>query len=184
LFLACTSNQEQSLPATDLSRKAKTLNDSIISIALFDLSGYKAKAGDFAYIQSVIRQSMDKDHAEMFLSWASVENFHFLDFDRDGDLDIVYSSLLEEYRYTDINSLRIFQRITPEEFKLNSIPGYVYETNMFEVESDTIIIKTVRRPCCMNREFVFFITEFNRSERTFKTTRIGAIDKAKVAEKL
>jgi len=181
--VACNS-KPKGLPTveSDSLYPTKTGNDSLIHITLFDLSRHTVNRPDRNEIRKAVNVSIDKDIAENFLKWAKPEDFYFIDIDNDSDLDIVYSSLLDQYRNTDLNALYIFQKISSEQYKRVSIPGYLYDTNMFETSNDTVLIKTVRRPCCDNSDFIFFYSVFRRFNWDVKTKKVLKIDRSKVRE--
>jgi hypothetical protein len=181
-FVACTAKQKNSSSQNASIKEITEQRDSLIQVSLFDLTKLRVSQKEYLQVQKAAKQSMDNDLASNFLSWADPNDFYILDIDSDGDSDIIYSSLVGQYKNTDMNAVYIFQNCGLSPYKRVSIPGYVYDTDLFETSGDSVLIKTVRRPCCDNSEFVFFSTFFNRKNWTLKTRKVMKMDKTKVRE--
>jgi hypothetical protein len=110
-----------------------------------------------------------------------LNDFYLIDLDADGDLDIIYSSLVDQYLNWDNNSLLIFKN-NKENFSLYSIPGYLYEADLSTLNHGSIILKTVSRPCCDYGYFNFHSTTFDTKKWTYELKKVLEIHKSKVKE--
>ena len=114
----------------------------------------------------------------------SLSDFYLIDIDRDGDDDIIYSSLSNQYRLTDRNSLEILQN-NNNSYKVYSISGYLYATDLFTKNDSLYTLKTIMRPCCDYFYYTFFETKFNCNNWTLSEPKeVATIERKKVKEKI
>jgi hypothetical protein len=112
-----------------------------------------------------------------------LKDFHFIDLDNDGDLDILHTSLVDQAMQTDSNTMLLFQNNNGK-YKKYQIRGYLYYCDFSKKRQNLILFKTVTRPCCEYLNYNFYQTKFNSKKWTFQTVRILEIDQSRVNEKL
>jgi hypothetical protein len=110
-----------------------------------------------------------------------LNEFHQIDLDGDGDLDIVYSSSFDQYIQGDTNYLLLLQN-NEGSYKRFTINGYLYDANFPQLPNRIITFKTVSRPCCDYFNYNFFETTFNTKSWTFDTKHVLEIHQSKVNE--
>ena len=179
--------------------------DTSISIKLFNLKPFEKKLNKIQkkkIIISAINSAMPNfsDRYLEFNCWkldsktnvpyedttnkapdCRLNEFYLIDLDNDGDLDIVYSSSIDQYIQGDTNYLLLLQNNNGNYKKL-SIDGYLYAADFSELSKGTINLKTVSRPCCDYFNYNFFETTFNTKTWTMTTNHVLEIHKSKVHE--
>lgn len=181
LFCSCRSKNKQKTNILDLGNG----KDSITYISLFDLRPYSdsSSKNKKKIVSDAIRQTITETEIDDY-SERPLSDFYIIDIDKDGDNDIIYSSLVDQYRRTDGNGLFIFQN-NKGKFIRYIISGYLYSTDLFDPDSTKdITFKTVMRPCCDYSYYTFFVTKFNITTWKFTTTKTKTVEKKKVEEVL
>lgn len=74
-----------------------------------------------------------------------LNDFYFLDIDKDGDLDILYASVTDQYLGWGSNRIFLF-RNDGTAYKMASLPGYLYGADFSQWEKGFILLRTVQRP--------------------------------------
>jgi len=110
-----------------------------------------------------------------------LNDFYLIDIDNDGDLDILYSSLVDQYVQGDTNYLLLLQNNNGH-YKSFDIPGYLYDADFSQLLKGNLIFKTASRPCCDYSNYNFFETYFDARTWTLITKHILEIHKSKVHE--
>jgi hypothetical protein len=180
--------------------------DTLIKVSLFDLQsletsisrGKKKKIitdaansalGDFAYRWLEMGcWGVDPNTKEPFEDTVTVapdcrlDNFHFIDIDNDGDLDVVYSSLVDQYVQSDTNEFILLQN-NQGKYKKFGISGYLYDADFSKKSQGTIIFRTVSRPCCDYSYYNFSETTFSSKTWSLSKIHVLEIHKSKVQER-
>ena len=189
-------------PMTDKFRDI----DTTIKLALFNLSPYckvLPNAEKIKLIRTAIYSALP-DQESFYLNnncWkysitegnykdtikkapdCRLDEFHFIDLDNDGDLDIIYSSLVDQYVQWDGNFLMLLRNDRGNYLRFD-IGGYLYDVDFSQFKKGEIIFKTASRPCCDYFYYNFYTTTFNCRSWARNTEHILEIKQSKVQEKL
>lgn len=111
-----------------------------------------------------------------------LNDFHFMDIDNDGDLDILYSSLVDQYAQSDTNEFILLQNNNGKYVKFG-IGGYLYEADFSNKAKGIITFKTVSAPCCLYSYYNFSETTFYTKTWSFQTKHVLEISKSRVKER-
>lgn len=112
-----------------------------------------------------------------------LNDFYLIDIDNDEDIDVVYSSLIDQYQQFDYNSF-IILRNENGKFKKSEIDGYLYNADFSKLKEGTLFLKTVVKPCCDQSTYIFFETTIYLKTWTIKSRRTSEIHESKVTEVL
>ena len=110
-----------------------------------------------------------------------LNDFYLVDLDADGDLDIIYSSLVDQYLNWDSNSVLIFKN-NKGAFSHYSIPGYLYDTDFSKLSEGLLVLKTVSRPCCDYPNFNFHSSIFKKKKCSYEVNKVLEIHNSKVKD--
>ncbi|GAA4313296.1 hypothetical protein GCM10023183_32880 [Nibribacter koreensis] len=175
----------------------------ITRIKLFDLKPFEAvftKAEKIHIVDKAVKSAM-QENAFVFLEndwyrWDSktsrpqsigsglacrLNDFYLIDLDNDEDLDIIYSSAVDQYVNWDTNAVYIFQNKNGD-YQLHRFTGYLVNTDLSERKSDKVHFKTVVRPCCDNNDFRFYDSVLNTHSWVITTLKGATVHKSKVKE--
>jgi hypothetical protein len=180
--------------------------DTLIEVRLFNLKPYEVVIGKFKkknLVTAAINSAFPDFIAERFLEFdcwcidpvskmpyedtvtkapdCRLSNFHFIDVDNDGDLDILYSSLADQYAQSDTNEFILLQNNNGK-YKKFGINGYLYDADFSKKADGRIVFRTVSRPCCEYFYYNFSETVFSATNWTFDTKHVLEIQKLKVRE--
>lgn len=109
-------------------------------------------------------------------------DFYLIDLDKDGDLDIIYYSELDQYINWDTNLLLLFQNIGNDNFNQLKIPGYLYNVVFSDTKQGIILFKTVEKPCCDYFNYNFYETAFDTRTWKINTKHVLEIHQSKVTK--
>ena len=187
LVYSCSQTQKKTKSNTVNPIIAENKIDTTKSYSIFDFSPYVKKYSNKKK-QQIIEAAIQTISKENFLSIyykdLSLSDFYLIDIDRDEDDDIIYSSLSNQYRLTDRNSLEILQN-NNNSYKVYSISGYLYATDLFTKNDSLYTLKTIMRPCCDYFYYTFFETKFNCNNWTLAEPKeVATIERKKVKEKI
>ncbi|AMM50395.1 hypothetical protein TH61_03255 [Rufibacter sp. DG15C] len=205
IFQFCTLKETQIVKSSysDGSAVPQVDTAKITSIRLFDLKPFEAvftKAEKMHMVDKAVKSAM-QENAFVFLEndcyrWdsktsspASIGNglacrlsdFYLIDLDNDEDLDIIYSSAIDQYVNWDINAVYIFQNKNGV-YQLHRFPGYLINAEFLEKKNSKIHFKTVVRPCCDNNDFRFYDSELDTHSWAITTLKGATVHKSKVKE--
>jgi len=110
-----------------------------------------------------------------------LDDFHFMDIDNDGDLDILYSSLVDQYTQNDFNRFILLQNNNGQ-YKNFEIDGYLYDADFSKKLKGTIIFRTVSRPCCDYSYYNFSETTYDVRNWNINTRHVLEIKESKINE--
>lgn len=175
--------------------------DTIVNLSIFNFSAYTEKVDEREkeeLIETAIRLTIPDDRVYKYLSvdyWkrdtanydfeavnckrCAYEDFYFSDLDNDGDLDIIYSSLLNDYLNDDSNELLLFKNNNGK-YKLHRISGFAQHANFKFHRKGYIIFSMVSSPCCEEMCYHFSIDTFNVKKWTSTSGKVIAISNSKV----
>ncbi|MCC6582428.1 MAG: hypothetical protein IT271_01875 [Chitinophagales bacterium] len=188
ILSSCSSLQKKekaNISNTIIKTDSKIDTTKIYS--LLDLNPYSKKLSNYEKQKKVLAaiQTLNEENFfSIYFKELSMSDFYLLDIDLDGDLDILYSSLSNQYRLTDRNGLEIL-RNNNNTYTAYSVPGYLYSTNLFTKSDSIFSFKTIMRPCCDYTKYTFFETSFNPKTWTLsKPEIIETIDRKNIKEKI
>ncbi len=209
-LISCVEKKEapdvqKKVPSIDiLSSEYKDI-DTTIQLAPFNLKPFSAKTSvteKKVIVEKAIKSAIG-ENAEVFLERpcfkidslsqrpakigrgleCRLSDFHLIDLDKDGDLDIIYSSVIDQNINTDTNSLLIF-RNNGNNFKEYSLKGYLYSADFSQSNNGKLKFRNALGPCCDYHNYNFYETELDLAKWSFKTEHKLEIHKSKVTEKL
>jgi hypothetical protein len=153
--------------------------DTVINLAFFNLAPYGASVSR-ATKKNIIAKALKSADIEEVEDYKT-KDFYFIDFDNDGDLDIIYSSNIDQYKLIDANFILLFEN-KKGIYKLYKVPGYLYEADFSKMQQSNIVLKSAARPCCDYFNYNFFETTFNTQTWTLNTKHVLEIHESKVHE--
>jgi hypothetical protein len=192
-------------PGTKMTKEFRDI-DTTITLRLFNLKPFEKtinKKQKIKQISAAIKSAMpDADYRYLELNcWKIDRNtkepyedttvkapdcrlneFYLIDLDHDGDLDILYSSSIDQYIQGDTNYLLLLQN-NNHTYKRFDISGYLYDADFSQLTAGIITFKTVARPCCDYFNYNFFETTFSTKTWSFITKHVLEIHQSKVHEK-
>jgi hypothetical protein len=191
-------------PGTQMTEEFRDI-DTLINLTLYDLKPFDNAADNMQKKRIVIAalKSAMPDFAYRYLEescWrldpktkepyedtttsapdCRLNEFYLIDLDEDGDLDVVYSSSIDQYAHGDTNYLLLLQNNNGS-YKRYDIGGFLYDADFSKLSSGTIIFKNASRPCCEYMNYNFSETTFNTKTWVMVTKHVLEIHKSKVHE--
>lgn len=198
-----SSKEIQKGPGAQMTSEFRDI-DTTINLKLFSLSQYSRRVSRIekkkliiAAIKSVMGDAdyrfldikcwkVNPDTRAIYEDTTSVapdcrlDEFNLIDLDGDGDLDILYSSLVDQYAQWDRNFLLIIEN--NNNYRRFDISGYLYDADFSQIQKGKIIFKTVRRPCCDYLNYNFYTTSLDTKNWVFDTKHTLEIHESKVRE--
>lgn len=199
-LISCSSRNDKGK-----AKNGQKSSDSLVRIALYNLNPFSISIDSHKkkkFVVEAITSAMPDWQAFHFLEKpclkydlktgqyrdtiqkapdCRLDEFHLIDIDNDEDIDVVYSSLIDQYQQFDFNTF-IILRNENGRFKRSDIDGYLYSADFSQLKTGKLFLKTVVRPCCDQSTYNFFETTIYTNTWTIKSRSTAKIHESKITE--